>query len=524
MGDEFRNWLKGALGESSPRLRVPGNLVPVVEAVADETGVPFEIIAGVIQTNYTTGTSGDWGSKITPEVVAGVAADLAAKRGSTTRLSEGRRGGVTAPEDWRDTARKVFGGDRQTWQDRFDSIVYAEDESGKPDRSRPAWIEREPTPFNTEGRNLTREDWQNLLKRGQVTPDQFMQGLVGLGYSAADAGTILSLQGGGAAVQGVDIVDVYAAFEEFTGRTPSEAEAQKYVGRTYDAMRAALLARPESREWREQGPKIAETRRWADSVFARLTGKAPTNAEIMEVVQRGYTPQTLETYLRSRPSGGTTLGVMSDTRALADKYASQFVGRDADAGEINWIITHNVQTPEGIEAFYEQLRTRIETGDPHFAWAVDPRTWRTRRDEMQQEWNRLGLTGDVSPQFVNRAVNEKWDAERVEDEINSLQAPGFAEGVKVGQINRTRAIASKYKAALFPGQDVTKAELELLLAEHPENVRRYYRSLPAQTRTQPGPAPKGDPKIGAGALRGETYTKPEKVNIEAPPLPGGIGG
>ena len=501
----------GGTSAAAPRLRVPGNLVNVVREISRETGVPFEVIAGVAQTQYATGTAGDWSSKITPEVLADIG----------VALRDSREGPFT---DYRIVARNVFGGRRSTWLDRFDSIVYSQ-KDGKPDYSAgPKWIEREPTLFNETGPGATRSDLEEALRKGNIDEATYRQRLGEMGYPAGDIELFLrNIASGQGAPAAVDIMDVYTLYNSLLGEYPSEAEAKRYVGLHPDVLRARLLVRPEARAWREQGPKIQATRRWADSIFMRLTGNEPTNAEIMEVAQRNYTPQSLETYLRSRPSGSTTLGVMADTRALADKYATDFVGRDADEGEINWIITHNVQTPEGIEAFYEQLRTRIETNDPNFAWAVDPRTWRTRRDEVQREWNRLGLTGDVSPQFVNRAVNERWDAERVEDEINGLQAPGFAEGVKVGQVNRVRTIATPYKQSVFPGQDVTKEELELLLPMHPEEVRKYYRSLNYATDFTQG-VPKGRPDIGAGALRGETYTKPEEVSIEAPALPGGIGG
>lgn len=488
--EEIARAILGGAAPASPRLRVPSNLVPVIEAVSDQTGVPFEVIAGVIQTEATSGTSGDWPAGIVPELIVDVALRL--------KGGLGPRGEAYAG-DWRLKVREVFGGGRSSWMDRFDSIVYARGKDGKADYSRPEWIEREPSqPISGKTR---------VPKIGDV------------------GGYYIYPEGGEPRERPVDIADVYQWFDSFTGRPPSEAEARKYVGLTYDAMRASILALPESQRWRQIAPQVQETRRWADSIFFDYYGRAPSIDEVVEISQRGHTPESLKRYFAEQPYGGTTLGQFRATRSLADDYARRMIGRESDPGEVNWLITHNIGTPEGIEAYYEQLRTRIETGDESFAWAVDPRTWRQRQSDLASAWKQAGLLGDPPPQMVNRSLAEKWDAERTEDEISALPAPGFAEGTTVGQVNRVRSIASRYKAALFPGQDVTKSELQLLMNEHPEEVRRYYRSLPAETHFKPdAPAPKGDKEMGAGALRGIEYTEPEKIDIKPAPLPGGIGG
>lgn len=479
---------------SEAKLVVPANLEPIIRSVSQGSGVPFHVIAGAIQTSH-----GSWNDRIVPELIAEVAAAIAAGRPSTAQE-------LNDPHMWEGVAFEVLGNGSLKWLDRYREIVYPTItvKSGQLDQKKTYTLQGEP-------------DYRVGDEQQPLSPGKHWIPKVG-----AFGGYYINVAGTGEAQRPVDIADVYNAFEQFTGRTPSEAEAQRYVGLTYDAMRAAILARPESREWRVQGPKITAIRGWVNERYARYLGREATNEEILEVSKRGHTPQTLETYLRSRPSGTTTLGVMADTRVLADRYASDFVGRDADPGEINWIITHNVQTPEGIEAFYEQLRTRIETNDPNFAWAVDPRTWRTRQSDLASAWKQAGLLGDPPPQMVNRSLAEKWDAERTEDEISALPAPGF-EGTTVGEVNRARAVAKRWKAPFFPGQDVTTAELKYVMPMHPEEVRRYYRSLGAETKFDPaGPAPKGDPEKGAGALRGVEYTEPEKIDIKPAPLPGGV--
>ena len=462
---------------TAPRLRIPGNLVDVIEAVSNWTGVPFEIIAGTIQTKYTTGTSGDWPSKITPDVVADVALRL-----QRSVPAHGPNVG-----DWRIAARDAFGEGRSTWLDRFDSIVYPT-VGGKPDLSRPTWIEREDTSFDT-GPGATRSDLEQALKRGVIDLGTFRSRMRGLGYSDPDIDLFLATDMAAVGPRPVDIADVFSAFDALVGRKPTEAEAQRYVGMSGDALRGALLTLPEARQWREFGEDIQQTRRWMDQTWFEFYGRAPTNDEVIGVVKGGYTPESLERWVREQPIMGTTRGRYQDVRRLADAAAQDIIGRDADEGELNWLMENltrrdasgqivSAPTADSVAAFYTQLKQRVETGDPTFAWVVAPEQWRSAQAQLQQIWTRAGLIGEPDPRTVNEAFTRGWTIHDMEDHVNSLPAPGFAQGVTVGEVGRVRRIASTLKEGYLPGDPLTKEEMAYFVAWTPLQMRDYYRSLP----------------------------------------------
>lgn len=521
MGDPveeaLRRILGGAVTQSAPRLRVPGNLVDVIRAVEGQTGVPFEIIAGVIQTNGTTGTSGDWPVGVTPDLIAQVA----------NTLSEAR---PSPYSDWRVTARSVFGASRPSWLERFDSIVYARDDKGNPDTSRPEWLEREPSVLSPDAtkitipylgagiggqtidlrgpqKNLTRSDFAEALRKGLMSPAQYQQALIDSGFSEEEAALVALLDAPSGGAAGVDVEDVRDYAQRFLGRDMNDEEAGRYVGMSAAALRAALISQPEAAEWRKNGEAVQRAHGWADGIWQTFYGTTPTNAEVLEIVKRGHTPDSLRRYLADQPYGGTTLGTLKAAREIADKYAFEYVGRKADEGEINWLITNKVTTPEAVSAYYEQLKTRIDSGDPTFAWAADPATWRASQSQLQSIWQQAGMLGKIDPNVVNQAVTEKWDAQRAQQYVDALPAPGLT-GITVGEASRVRAIAQKWKDIYLPGDPLTREELSLFVNKNSEDMRRYYRSLPADMTAYPG-TPMSKPE----EQKSQT-TKPDKP---APP-------
>jgi len=458
MGLNFEDLLGG--GESTttaqPKLRVPSNLVPVIEAVERETGVPFEIIAGVIQTNGTTGTSGDWPGGITPDLIVDAA----------LRLQRSVPAGGADAGNWRIAARNAFGGSRATWLDRFDSIVYPKNKDGSYQYDNASWIEREP---------------QQPIGGKTRVPD--LGGGVGGGYiypGGAD---------GPVGPQPVDIGDVYSAFNGLVGRPPTEAEAQRYVGLSGDALRGALLALPEARTFRQYGEQIGQTRRWMDNLWFEFYGRAPTNDEVIGVVNGGYTPDALERKIRAEPIMGTTRGAYADVRTLANKYAREQLGRDADESELNWLMVNLTQkdasgktlvapNDRSVSSFYEQVKGRLESGDPNFIWAAAPEAWRAAQQTFQNVWSRSGLLGTVDQTLVNEALRQGWMEQDIQDYVNDLQAPGFQQGIKVGEVIRVRDIANKLKSGYLPGQPLTKEEMTHFVAWTPLQMDDYYRSLP----------------------------------------------
>jgi hypothetical protein len=292
------------------------------------------------------------------------------------------------------------------------------------------------------------------------------------------------------------IQDVYDLFDELLGRAPeSDTEAQGWgrVGVPYGVVRADIAAGPEAALWRQYGPRIKDARSWANSIFRQYTGNEATNAQMRDLIDSRYTPDTLEAHMRAQPGPGGqgTLGQIADVRDSAAQYARQFLGRRPDEGEINWLATNfknadgslRAPTADEVSGFYEQLKTRMEKGDPSFAWVADPQTWRDQRDSLQRTWESLGLRGKVDPRTVNDAISGKWSDDETRERFEALPAPGYPEDYTVGEVNRVRAIAQPWKKHYYPGEDVTREEIMLFRGvkgvEGNEAIRHYYRSLPA---------------------------------------------
>ena len=431
-----------------PDIRIPQNLVPVFEAVSTDTGIPVGILASVIRMQL-----GGFPNTLMPGQIIEV--------GRALRDRAGPRGGdflrdPSAPDwldvptavDWVAVATAVFGKGSPRWRQRFEEI-WGPPELDDKDR----WVYDSINPFPGESFKTP------VLGAGiggqRVVVDSERPPL-GLSEDA-----------------------VWRLFQAIVGRKPDDAEVRAYTGMRADAAEHILSATGEAREWRVLEGRVREVRRWADSLYAEYLGRAPTNEEATEITQRGHTPQSLERYLAERPYGGTTIGAYREVRRLAEQYARREMGRAPDEGELNFMLTSGITSPESVSAFYEQMRQRRETGDPAFAWAADPVAWRARQRDLQSVWRSLGLQGEVGPQLVNRAASENWSEDVAREAIGALPAPNYPEGWTVGEVNRVRAVAKPWKTHYFPGEDVTREEVLQFRGVGPEAVRVYYRSLPA---------------------------------------------
>lgn len=225
----------------------------------------------------------------------------------------------------------------------------------------------------------------------------------------------------------------------------------------------------------------------ADSLYIGYLGRLPTDDEYRNIIKRKLTQDTLEDYLRAQPNPnapGTTVGEYGDMKTLATKAARETLGREPTAGEINFLITNKVPASSlHVGAYYEQIRD-------HAVWRGDPDKWRDMRDRLQRVWNSLGLTGTVDPNTVNEALGSNWTEDQAGERFRAMPAPGYAQGVTVGDVDRARQTATSFKRELFPGEPVTEAEVKQLIGLSPDEMRNFYRSMPSKNvpGVQAGPA------------------------------------
>ncbi len=484
--------LLGGLAPPTPRLKVPGNLVDEIKQTEARTGVPFHIIAGVIQTNYTTGTSGDWPTTINSKIINAVADRL---------IGAAPLRGPVSEAGWRVRANRQFGGSRPTWLDRFDSIVYARDKAGEPITTKPEWIEREPG--RERDRALTRSDYERALKEGLINPSQFESALRGMGYDDEEIALVVGMQGRGggptaaekrlaAPVTPDDIAQLY---DNYLGRAPENQGAiEGRLGRSYGQVAMEIQSSPEAAWWRLYGLAITKVKSWVTNAYEKYVGRQPTNAEIKSALDRGYTPQALAQYLASRPIDPSdptkgTLGQKAGLSSSASQYANQYLGREADPGEVSFMLQNCISTPDQVSAFYEQMQQRQQTGDPAFAWVGNPQQWRDMQTSLASAYKSAGLTEQVDPHLVNQAITEKWGKDQITQMVDAKPAPGFAAGVTVGQVNRIRPIADNWKATWYPSQAATPEELRHFIDGKMDSnqMHDYYGNMPSTTATAPGP-------------------------------------
>lgn len=380
-------------------IKVPGNYVPIIDQVSQMTGVPFSVIAAVIQSQV------GWPNTIIPQQILQVGQKLAQAHDQSDPNDP------SWSPDWSVVAANIFGSGSEAWRSRFNDIYGP---SGISDTER--WV------YDTNNQS-PRESF--------VTPD-FGGGI------------------GGDRVAGVGGV----------GKQPL------IPGLSDDSAQAV--------------------QRVADSLYLKYLGRFPTNAEYLDLSKNSYTPAQVEEHLRAAPYNGTTVGQWQDAKSSADKYAQDRFGRDADPGEVNFLVSNDILDPESVSAYYDQLRTRRDTGDPTFAWVSNPTTWRDTEKTVDALWKRAGLTGTVDPHLVNEAITGKMSQDEITTRIEALPAPGFAVGTTVGEVNRLRDLATASKKSLLPTEGVTKTELDRFIAQKasPEDILGYYRSVvPANSKT-----------------------------------------
>ena len=345
-------------------------------------------------------------------------------------------------------------------------------------------------------------------------------------------GTIYPAGAGGVGRSTSTIDQVYSEFARLTGRDPTDAEAQKYVGLTATQLRRAISALPEAAEWRQYGPQVQSLRLEADRLWREYVGNTPTTAEILAAVRSGIdTAPQLEQWLRAQPYGSSTLGEIADISRTATSEARKLLSRDPTPQELNWLATAltnpdgsvRAPTADDISAFYEQLQQRIQTGDPAFAWAADPVTWKDTQSELQKAWTAEGMRGPVDPHMVNQAVTGKWDLAQMKDQIDRLPAPGFP-GTTVGEVNRVRSYVQKYQQQYLPGDPVSESDMLHFIGMSPDEVLGYYRQLPWDQHV--ASALKGRASAGEMVPSQQTPAPgPGQAAIlsNAPPAPAGPG-
>lgn len=418
----------------SASFSIPGNFIQDINDIADQTGIDARLLSAVIY-QKTRWRKADMNENTIARIVNDLLdtysqmttpSDTAqAKAGG--RFIPGTGGGVGSKDGWINAAAQYLGIDRQ---------------------------------------NVA-----NLVKTMPKTSADLSYNIDGSGG------------GGGGSTTTADIQDVYDYFQSFLGRSPTEAEAQKYVGLRLTALRTALENTPEGQQYRIYGDAIKSIKEQATSLWRQYLGRDPTIGELTNAVKSGLTTNDkIENWLQNQSYGPmkTTLGTYSAVRGYAQQYAQQYLGRnsDSDGKEINWLISQGFTRPEQIAAFYEQLKQRQTTGDPNFAWVGNPDQWKKTQSEMQSVWAQEGMTGEVDPHFVNQAVTGNWSQDQMKSFVDRQPAPGFPQGMTVGEVNRVRSYATKWKEQYLPGEQLNDAELMHFMNMSSDEVQGYYRNMP----------------------------------------------
>lgn len=468
---------------------IPSDIIDYLTAASDErvSGIPRSLLASTLW-NLTH----NW-NRITPQVVVEVAAAI--KRHYDTYQNAARPAG-----------------------EPFDSYTAwlnaATDYASQSPNGSSNWANYRSTIQAWSQRNFDPGPESNPPTGKYRTPDlpenignQLVYGIDATGTAA-----------------GADIQDVYDYFESFIGRAPKgDSEAQPYVGMSLAALRVALENTPEGQVYRQYGDQIKSIKQQATQLWRQYMFRDPTTEELVNAVKGGLdSTDKLEAWLRNQPYGkGSTLGTYSDVRQAALTYAQQFLGRNPDSAgqEINWLISQGFTRPDEVSAFYEQLKDRQITGDPNFSWVGNPDQWKKTESEIQSVWQQEGLSGTVDPRLVNQAVSGGWTTDQMKDYVDNLPAPGFAEGITVGQVNIVRSYASKWKEHYLPGETLTTAELQRFIGMTSDEVQGYYRSLPLGLHVA---ALQGN-KQGQDQTGGPTYLDPKGGTDAVPTQTGGVG-
>jgi hypothetical protein len=275
----------------------------------------------------------------------------------------------------------------------------------------------------------------------------------------------------------VDIQTAYDLFNAYYGHAPAndqEAIDSGLIGMEYGLAIQKIENTPEAKTFRESGAKLAAVKPWADALYKKYgIDHAPSPTELKDILDRGYNQDTLEAKLRAQqvPGSTVTVGALADARQLANKWAQSIEGRDASEGEVQWMLSNKVPINDlNISAFYQQMHD-------HAVWHGAPDDWLAAQKRAQTIWQQYGLPGKVDPNMVNSIIDGKLTDPQFTDVVKKQPAPGFPDGVTVGEVDRLRQLAESVKKTLFPGEGVTDAELHSLIGKSPDDIRTYYRSI-----------------------------------------------
>lgn len=222
--------------------------------------------------------------------------------------------------------------------------------------------------------------------------------------------------------------------------------------------------------------QFAAVQHIADSLFLKYLGRYPTDDEYRDLSRRRLTAEALEQQLRAQPnpnSPGTTVGQMGDLRKLANYYAQQILGRDADEGEIHWMSVNGAMADANVQAFYQQVHD-------HAVWHGDPATYKATKNRVARIWAALGLAGEPDADTVNAVIDGKMGDDQARQMLRARPAPGYDKSTTVGAVADQRAMVEREWGTYFPGQELSDAMLHKFIGMSPAQVRQYVRDMPSQ--------------------------------------------
>lgn len=427
---------------ADPRIKVPANLIPVIEEIADYYGIPFYVLAATVQ----LGTS--WTNNVDASFIAEVAQQMFSGARDNT-------GGLTRQPNWLDVATDSLGGGVLGFRKRLGDLVQEKIPSGPDFTDEERWTYDKENPAPTSS-----------YIRPKFGPVGGQKVVIGTSTAARKFEN-----------RAADIEDVANLFERYLGRAPKgDEEAQRYVGMSLTSAAALLMGSPEAATWRQYGEQISQARRWADSLALNLTGQPLTNDQMRSVVENGWNPGQLEAYLRSQKFGNTdtTIGAVADLREAMNRAFQKVLGRDPTEGEVNFAVVNKVPTNHA-EALAEQTRDKT-------VWAGDPEKFTTARSALRQIMAQSGIIvaeKDVDAALVNQAVNGKWTADQMRQAVVSGQMPGAPAGTTVDRYTTTKDLADSLWKTYFPTQTMPQPYINTFLNMTPDQITTFIRNLPS---------------------------------------------
>lgn len=441
------------------KIKIPSNLVPIVDSVAQATGVPFSVLAAVIQAQNPA-----W--NLQPSQIA--------TTGNLLNRAIGDFAGPGGVADWASVAGHVFGSDNANYNRRINELLNT-DEYGpvgsEDDASR--WDYTDPVTPLKNGANLG--------------------GPAGSGLSGGTAGGTTPTTGDNSPA---DIQDIYGLFKTYLGRPPqSDAEAQGYgrVELTIGQIRQELQSQPEAQMYRE-GLTRQNAVPWADNLFQQNLGRHATAAELDAVIKNGWNPEQTTAYLKSQPYGATptialvngqprvvTIGDATNLKDAMTRSFQKVLGRDPTAGELNFAVTNGIPT-NNTDALAEQTRDKT-------VWAGNPDQYTTARANIQRQLAGYGITvplSSIDPNLVNQAVNGKWSDDQIKSAIGSGQAPGSPAGVTLDQQATTRKTSEGIWNSYFPNEKMPTSMVNQFIGQTPDMIAKQIGSMPSPDAQKAG--------------------------------------